>query len=153
MLKSKIELEFFHVEISDASAQNYLTLVETITEIMLSISSLNKFKRLSLSLSPNIFPQSFIDRISKIVYQNNIIPHMSLSGFDENILNHAKELGLEKYLTRIEKLGKMKFNSIVKGKTNAQNLAQKALKTKRVVTVTVGPNNVHDILDSLKSKH
>ena len=78
---------------------------------------------------------------------------MSLSGFDENILNHAKELGLEKYLTRIEKLGKMKFNSIVKGKTNAQNLAQKALKTKRVVTVTVGPNNVHDILDSLKSKH
>ncbi len=153
MLKSKIELEFFHVEISDVSAQNYLTLVETITEVMISISSLNKFKRLSLSLSPNIFPQSFIDRISKIVYQNNIIPHMSLSGFDENILNHAKELGLEKYLTRIEKLGKMKFNSIVKGKTNAQSLAQKALKTKRVVTVTVGPNNVHDILDSLKSKH
>ncbi len=78
---------------------------------------------------------------------------MSLSGFDENILNQAKELGLEKYLVRIEKLGKMKFDLIVKGKKNIQNLAQKALKTKRVVTVTVGPNNVHDILDSLKSKH
>ena len=47
----------------------------------------------------------------------------------------------------------MKFDSIVKGGKNVQNLAQKALKTKRVVTVTVGPNNVHDILDSLKSKH
>jgi hypothetical protein len=78
---------------------------------------------------------------------------MSLSGFDENVLNQAKKLGLEKYLTKIERLGKMKFDSILKGKSNAKNLAQKALKTKRVVTVTTGPNNVHDILDSLKSKH
>ena len=153
MLKPKIELEFFHVEVNDLSSQNYLTLVETATEVMLSIATSNKFNRLSLSLSPSIFPQQFIDRITKIVYKNNIIPLMSLSGFDENILNHAKELGLEKYLTRIEKLGKMKFDSFVQGKKNAQNLAQKALKTKQVVTVTVGPNNVHDILDSLKSKH
>jgi hypothetical protein len=153
MLKSKIELEFFHVEISDVSVQNYLTLVETITEVLLSISISNKLKRLSLSLSPSIFPQSFIDRITNRVYQNNILPHMSLSGFDENVLNQAKKLGLEKYLTKIERLGKMKFDSILKGKSNAKNLAQKALKTKRVVTVTTGPNNVHDILDSLKSKH
>ncbi len=153
MLKSKIELEFFHVDVSDLSSQNYLTLVETVIEVMLSVTASNKFNRLSLSLTPSIFPQSFIDRITKRVYKNNIIPHMSLSGFDKNILNHAKELGLEKYLTKIEKLGKMKFDSNVKGKKSAPNLAQKALKTKRVVTVSVGPNNVHDILDSLKSKH
>ncbi len=153
MLKSKIELEFFHVDVSDLSSQNYLTLVETVIEVMLSVTASNKFNRLSLSLTPSIFPQSFIDRITKKVYKNNIIPHMSLSGFDKNILNHAKELGLEKYLTKIEKLGKMKFDSNVKGKKSAPNLAQKALKTKRVVTVSVGPNNVHDILDSLKSKH
>jgi len=153
MLKSKIELEFFHVDVSDLSSQNYLTLVETVIEVMLSVTASNKFNRLSLSLTPSIFPQSFIDRITKRVYKNNIIPHMSLSGFDKNILNHAKELGLEKYLTKIEKLGKMKFDSNVKGKKSAPNLAQKALKTQRVVTVSVGPNNVHDILDSLKSKH
>lgn len=153
MLKSKIELEFFHVEISDVGVQNYLILVETITEVLLSISASNKLKRLSLSLSPSIFPQSFIDKITNKVYQNNILPHMSLSGFDENVINQAKKLGLEKYLTKIERLGKMKFDSIIKGKTNAKNLAQKALKTKQVVTVTTGPNNVHDILDSLKSKH
>ena len=153
MLKSKIELEFFHVDVSDLSSQNYLTLVETVIEVMLSVTASNKFNRLSLSLTPSIFPQSFIDRLTKRVYKNNIIPHMSLSGFDKNILNHAKELGLEKYLTKIEKLGKMKFDSNVKGKKSAPNLAQKALKTKRVVTVSVGPNNVHDILDSLKSKH
>ena len=153
MLKSKIELEFYQVEIKDTSAQDYLVLIETITEVMLATATLDKIKRLSLSLSPSIFPQSFIDRITKKVYQNNLIPYLSLSGFDEKVLNYAKELGLEKYLTRIEKLGKMKFDPNVKGKKNASNLAQKALKTKQIVSVAVGPNNVHDILDSLKSKH
>jgi hypothetical protein len=153
MLKSKIELEFMQVEISDTSAQNYLSLIETITEVMLSIADSKKLKRISLAISPSIFPQTFIDRITKKVYQKNIIPHISISGFDENILKSAKEIGLEKYLGRIEKLGKMKFDSIVKDKKNIVNLAKKALKTKRVVAVTIGPNNVHDILDSLKSEH
>jgi hypothetical protein len=153
MLKSKIELEFFNVKITDVGSQKYIDLVETVTEIMISVSSSNKFKRLSLSLSPIIFPQTFIDKITKRVSQNNIIPYMALSGFDENILNYAKELGLEKYLTRIERLGKMKFNSTVKKRENVQESAKKALKTKRSVRVTVGPNNVHDILDSLKTEH
>lgn len=153
MLKSKIELEFYQIDIKDTTAQDYLVLIETITEVMLAAATSDKIKRLSLSLSPSIFPQSFIDRITKKVYQNNLIPYLSLSGFDEKVLNYAKELGLEKYLTRIEKLGKMKFVPNVKGKKNAPNLAQKALKTKQIVSVAVGPNNVHDILDSLKSKH
>ena len=110
MLKSKIELEFMQVEVGDTNTQSYLSLIETVTEVMLSIANSKKLKRISLAISPSIFPQTFIDRITKKVYQKNIIPHISLSGFDENILNSAKEIGLEKYLTRIEKLGKMKFN-------------------------------------------
>lgn len=153
ILKSKIEFEFFHVKINDNNAQNYLTLIETVIEIMLSVAPLNQIKRLSLPLSPNIFPQSFIDRITKKVYQNNVIPHISLSGFDKNILNYAKELGLEKYLSQIEKLGKMKFNSNIKSKKSVHNLVEEALKTKRVVSVVIGPNNVHNILDSLKEEH
>ncbi|MFB5630858.1 MAG: thiamine biosynthesis protein [Nitrosopumilaceae archaeon] len=153
MLKSKIELEFFKVDITNSSSKKYLELIETVTEIMISVNSSNKVNRLSLALSPIIFPQSFIDKITKRISQNNIIPYMSLSGFDENVLNYAKELGLEKYLTRIEKLGKLKFNSVLKEKNNVKELAQKAIKTKRSVRITVGPNNIHDILDSLKSEH
>ena len=153
MLKSKIDIEFFNVKISNTSAENYLKSVETTTEIMLSIAKSEKFKRLSLALTPAILPQSFIDKITKRVYENKILPYMSLSGFDENILNNAKELGLEKYLSKIEKLGKMKFDSAIKEKKNIHDLALKSLKSKKVVSVTVGPNNVHDVLDSLKSKH
>jgi hypothetical protein len=152
-LKSKIELEFFQILINGTSAQNYLLLVETVTELVLSIALLNKLKRVSLAVSPLVFPQFFIDRVSSRVYQKNIIPHIPLSGIDENILDCAKEIGLEKYLSRIERLGKMKFNSVIGSKNNAQKIAQQILKTKRVVTITVGPNNVHDILDGLESNH
>lgn len=150
MLKSEIELEFFKISINDDNAQNYLMLSESIIEIMLSTAITKKIKRLSLPLTPSIFPQSFIDRMTKKVYQKDIIPHISLPGFDEAILNSAKELGMEKYTSRIEKLGKMKFNLDSKNKKNLLSLIKNTLKTKRVVSVKTGPNNIHDILDSLK---
>jgi hypothetical protein len=151
-LKSKIEIEFFQISINGKSAKNYMLLVEAVTEIVLSAAILNHIKRVSLAVSPLIFSQSFIDKISRKVYQKNIIPHIPLLGLDENILDCAKKIGLEKYLPQIEQLGKMKLNSVAVGK-NAIKIAQQALETKRVVMVTVGPNNVHDILDSLKTNH
>lgn len=151
-LKSKIGIEFFQISIQGTGARNYMLMVEAVTEIILSTAILNHIKRVSLAISPLIFPQAFIDKISSRVYQKNIIPHTPLLGLGENILDCAKEIGLEKYLPQIEHLGKMKFNSVTVGK-NAIKIAQQALETKKVVTVTVGPNNVHDILDSLQTNH
>ncbi len=34
-----------------------------------------------------------------------------------------------------------------------QKIAENSLKTKKVVSITLGPNNVHDILDSLQENH
>jgi hypothetical protein len=151
-LKSKIGIEFFQISMKGTGAKNYMLMVEAVTEIILSTAILNHIKRVSLAVSPLIFPQSFIDKISSRVYQKNIIPHTPLLGLNENILDCAKEIGLEKYLAGIEQLGKMKFNSGTVGKS-AIKIAQQALETKRVVTVTVGPNNVHEILDSLQTNH
>jgi adenylyl- and sulfurtransferase ThiI len=151
-LKSKIGIEFFQISMQGTGAKNYMLMVEAVTEIILSTAILNHIKRVSLAVSPLIFPQSFIDKISSRVYQKNIIPHTPLLGLNENILDCAKEIGLEKYLVGIEQLGKMKFNSGTVDK-NAIKIAQQALETKRVVTVTVGPNNVHEILDSLQTNH
>jgi len=152
-LKSKIELEFFKVTNNGSSARSYLLLVETIVEILLDVAGKGKFNRISLPVSPLIFPQSFIDKITNRISQKNIISHISLSGIDENILECAKEIGLEKYLPQIEKLGRMKFDVYSKGTDNSRKIVQQALGTKKVVTITLGPNNVHDIIDSLKSDH
>ena len=47
----------------------------------------------------------------------------------------------------------MKFDGDLKGSKNLRKIAQQALDSKRNVTITLGPNNVHDIIDSLKSDH
>jgi adenylyl- and sulfurtransferase ThiI len=152
-LKSKIELKFFKIANNGLSAQSYLLQIETIVEILLDIASKDKVNRISLPVSPLIFPQSFIDKITTRVSQKNIIYHIPLSGIDENILESAKEIGLEKYLPQIEKLGKMKFDRVSKVAGNSRKIAQQALRTEKIVSITLGPNNVHDILDSLKSEH
>lgn len=152
-LKSKIELKFFKVKNNGSSARGYLLLVETIVEILLDVAIKDKLNRISLPVSPLIFPQSFIDKITCRISQKNIIPHIPLSGIDENILECAKEIGLGKYLSQIEKLGKMKFDVGTKGAGNSRKIAKQALSTKKVVAIALGPNNVHDIIDSLKSDH
>ena len=152
-LKSKIELKFFKVKNNGSSARGYLLLVETIVEILLDVAIKDKLNRISLPVSPLIFPQSFIDKIAYRISQQNIIPHIPLSGIDENILECAKEIGLGKYLSQIEKLGKMKFDVGTKGTGNSRKIAKQALSTKKVVAIALGPNNVHDIIDSLKSDH
>jgi len=152
-LESKIELKFFKIANNSSSARGYLLLVETIVEILLDVAIKDKFSRISLPVSPLIFPQSFIDKITKRISQKDIIPHIPLSGIDENILECAKEIGLEKYLPQIEKLGKMNFNVGSKRPGDSRKIAKQALSSKRIVTITLGPNNVHNIIDSLKSDH
>jgi len=86
------------------------------------------------------------------VFKKNFIPWLPLAGLDRDIFDNAREIGLEKYIVKIEKMANLKFN----GKTSekeAQKIANQAIKTKKVVSVMVGPNNVHDILDSLKVDH
>ena len=152
-LKRKIELEFFKILINGVTPQNYLLVVETVTELMLLVTFANKLKRISLAVSPLVFPQIFIDKITAKAHKKNILPQIPLSGIDEDILTCTKEIGLEKYLSKIERLGKMKLKSYTKNNNNSQKIAQQMLKTKRVVTITIGPNNIHDIMDGLESNH
>ena len=149
-IQSKVDLEFFKLTIKGTNTQSYLRMVESIVEILISCANSNNIKRVSLAISSLIFPSLFIENILKRVFQNGLIPHIPLSGLDDNILDNAKEIGLAKYLPRIEKLGKMKFNSLLNDQKQAKKLADQALKAKRNITITVGPTNVHDILDSIK---
>jgi adenylyl- and sulfurtransferase ThiI len=145
-IQSKIELEFFYLDIKN-SAKNIMLIA--VAEILCVVAKSNNIRKVSLSLSPLIFPSSFVNGIIMRVFKKNFIPWLPLSGLDKDIFDNAKEIGLEKHIMKIEKMANLKFN----GKTSekeAQKIANQAIKTKKVVSVTVGPNNVHDILDSLK---
>lgn len=152
-IQSNLDLEFFKITIKGKSSQSFLKMIETITEILLSVAKLNKVNRISLAISPLIFPQWFIDNNFKRILQKKLFPLFPLSGLDDNLLENAKAIGLGKYLPKIEKLGKMKFNRYTNTQKEIQKCANQALKTRKKISVTIGPNNVHEILDSLKVNH
>lgn len=153
ILQSNLDLEFFKIIIKGKSSQSFLKMIETITEILLSVAKLNKVNRVSLAISPLIFPQWFIDNNFKRILQKKLFPLFPLSGLDDNLLENAKAIGLGKYLLKIEKLGKMKFNRYTNTQKEILKYANQALKTRKKISVTIGPNNVHEILDSLKVNH
>jgi len=149
-LHSKIDLEFYQIPIKNIGTKNFLLLVQTVTEVLISIAKSNKLMKISLPISSMIFPSSFIDSLIKKVFDNNLFLHIPLAGLDDDILDNAKEIGLGKFLHKIEKFGKMKFNSIPGTQNEVQKIAKQSMSTKKSISIVVGPNNIHDILDSLE---
>ena len=135
LLQSKVDLEFFHVKTKSTGTKGHLIYLNSILEIMLKHQS----SRVSLALSPMIFPANYIDGISKKVYDTNKIPIIALAGADSAIFNTAKELGLSSY----------KISNIAP--INIKEIPVQSVPTMpgKKITIKVGPNNVHDILDVL----
>ncbi len=124
-----------------------------ITQVMISIASKEKIRRISLGISPMIFPASFCEYNSDLVFQNKMIPWFSLSGIDSGILENAKEIGLEKYIINLEDLCKKHPNYKKISKVEISRHVKNALETLKCIQITVGPRNIHDIIDAIKSNH
>ncbi|SMH72134.1 thiamine biosynthesis protein [Candidatus Nitrosotalea okcheonensis] len=129
------------------------TTITVITQVMISIASREKIGRISLGISPMIFPASFCEYNANLAFQNKIIPWFSLSGIDSGILENAKEIGLEKYIANLEDLCKKHSNYKKIPMSQISKHAKSVLKTIKSIQVTTGPKNIHDIIDSLKSNH
>ena len=134
-------------------SSSILNTIITITQILISLASKEKIERISLGISPMIFSASFCEYNSNLVLQNKITPWFSLSGIDSGILENAREIGLEKYISSLEDLCKKHSSDKKISKTETLKHASDALKTIKYLPVTVGPKNIHDIIDLLKSNH
>ena len=146
LIQDKIELEFFNLKIKPNGIKNYLIYVNSILEIMLQYSN----KHVSLALSPSMFSIEFIDNSLKRVFEKKQIPIVPLAGVDTNLFEEAKEIGLGRNNKKLEKIVTISSNEIP---VFSKKEVEAALKTKRMISVQVGPNNVHDILDSLNGNH
>lgn len=151
--KSKVDVEFFQIPVKGSSSKSLLTLIDSVTEILIQVAKTDKINKISLGLSPLIFPSSFIENSVKRVFRNNFTSLTPLSGLDNGIFENAKEIGLGKYLPKIEKLGKMSFSKQYASKEEIKKNVETAFKKRKNVSVIVGPNNVHEILDSLDEDH
>ncbi len=146
LVQDKIELEFFQLKIKPNGVKNYLIFVNSILEIMLRHSN----SHVSLALSPLVFSTNFIDNSLNQVFEKKKIPIIPLAGVDDNLFNEAKEIGLERNIKKLEKIVTISSNEIP---VFSKKEVESALKTKKKISIRVGPNNVHDILDSLEENH
>jgi len=146
-VKPKINLDFYKIH----SAFGVLMLTEITSKILMQIAITNGIKRISLGTSPLIYPIDFSEGLAKQVYNKNLIPYFPLSGLDDNVFESAKEIGLEKYISSIKKLGNIKFHNFKYPAKKIEKVVDKSIMSKKTVSVDVGPNNVHEILDEVRS--
>ena len=149
MVKPKIDLEFYKVPIDKKPAS--LLLTEITIELLSMIAISNGIKRISLSLSPLIYPIDFLENVVRRVYKKNLVPYLPLSGLDSNVLTSAREIGLEKYLPKIKKYGNTKFYNSKKPLKEIKKIAERSVRDRKVISIKVAQNNVHDILDKIVS--
>jgi hypothetical protein len=147
VLSPKVDLDFFAVPVKQDTAKTLQLKIRAATEISCHVAKRDKIQRVSLPLSPLAFPIWFVEQNAQIISKNRLVPWIALSGIDDETINTAKEIGLAKYLHRIEKLPLVR---LAKAEPDVSGLVAKALKSRQSVTVKVGPNNIHDILDALK---
>jgi hypothetical protein len=151
LLQTRVELHFCRLDMK-SFGRSILLKTAIITEILASFAKRFKIDRISLAISPLIFPAWFIEYNAMRVFQKGIIPWFPLSGIDNSIFDTANEIGLGKYISKIENLCKTKFKKdLPKGKVN--RISQISLRDIKTITITLGSKNIHDIIDSLKSNH
>ena len=150
-VKPKINLDFYKIHDNKKLAQ--LLLTEITSKILMKIAATSGIKRISLSTSPLIYPIDFSESLSKQISDKNLIPYFPLSGLDDNVFESAREIGLEKYLNSIKKLGSTKFHNSKQPAKKIEKIVDDTIMTKKTVSVNVGLNNVHEILDEIRPDH
>ncbi len=149
IVQEKIQLYFCKIP----KIQDQLTKILIATHITMSVACSKKIKRIALSILPFVLPVWFVEYNTKVVFENKLIPWIPLAGMDSSIIENSRQIGLEKYLTNLESLGKSKFSKNNISKKKIHNDVTKALKSLKSISIVVGPKNVYDIIDSLRTNH
>ena len=150
-VKPKINLDFYKIHDNKKLAQ--LLLTEITSKILIKIAATSGIKRISLGTSTLIHPIDFSESLSKQISDKNLIPYFPLSGLDDNVFESAREIGLEKYLNNIKKLGSTKFHNSKQPAKKIEKIVDDTIMTKKTVSVNVGLNNVHEIMDEIRPDH
>ena len=148
-LQTRSEIEFYKITRLDSNlaSKNFL-----FGEILSKIALSEKISFVSLPISPLVFPSTLIKKLENKIFDFGLIPHIPLSGIGFEIFDNAKEVGLEKYIIKIEKTLQTKI-----GEKHGKKLSNEAIgsimASKKTVGVKLGPNVIHEILDALEVKH
>lgn len=142
LVRSEVELKFFNLKIRPGT-KNYQVYVRSILEVMLR----GQDGRISLALSPLVVSADFTDGMVQEVFRAGKIPILPLAGVDSGMIADARDIGLERAVVRLQKTTAITSDQVP---APADKEVSHAMNASKRILVTVGPNNVHDILDSLE---
>ena len=148
-LQIQFEIEFYKISGlgNNLASKNFL-----VTEILPRIATREKISYVGLPISPLVFPSAFIKKIKLKIFEFGLIPFVPLSGIGLEIFENAKEIGFEKHVEKIEKILRTKIIEKRIKKLSERDI-DGIIKSKKTAKVNLGPNVLHEILDTLQIKH
>ena len=148
-LQIQFEIEFYKISGlgNNLASKNFL-----VTEILPRIATREKISYVGLPISPLVFPSAFIKKIKLKIFEFGLIPFVPLSGIGLEIFENAKEICFEKHVVKIEKILRTKIIEKRIKKLSERDI-DGVVKSKKTARVNLGPNVLHEILDTLQIKH
>ena len=148
-LQIQFEIEFYKISGlgNNIASKNFL-----VTEILPRIATREKISYVGLPISPLVFPSVFIKKIKLKIFKFGLIPFIPLSGIGLEIFENAKEIGFEKHVEKIEKILPTKIIEKRIKKLSKRDI-DGIIESKKTAKVKLGPNMLHEILDTLQIKH
>ena len=153
LVSERVNVKFISLNFKETKPPKIILTLEIINEILILAAKEMNIKKIAIATPYTIFPSKLIDSLAENIFKQNLVPHIPLSGLDDDIIKNVKEMGLAKHLPKIEKLGTMNLQKVLNSKSKAKSIAKESFKAKKSIIVSIGPNIVHDIIDSIKSNH
>ena len=147
-LQTKPEIEFYN---TPAFGSNLVTKNSLLAKILSKIATKEKISHVVLPVSPLLFRADFIKKLQISIFENGLVPYIPLSGIDSEIFDNAKEIGLEKFVLRVENV--LRRKETYQKKKFTDTAVNAILKRKKTIPVKLGPNMLHEVLDTLQVKH
>ncbi len=142
--RSEVTLEFYGI----GPATNQFDFQSCIMHLCHRVAQKNDITKIAVPITSQMFPVQFVDSIAGFLSGAGMLSYFPLEGKEDDIRAMAREYVLEKFLEKIKIQRGKEFQDIAAARF--QNIASDAMKTKRVISIKHGPNNLHDILDSLE---
>jgi len=148
-LQIQFEIEFYKISGfgNNLASKNFL-----VTEILPRIATREKISYVGLPITPLVFPSAFIKKIKLKIFEFGLIPFIPLSGIGLEVFENAKEIGFEKHEKKIEKILRTKIIEKRIKKLSERDI-DGIVESKKTAKVKLGPNMLHEILDTLQIKH
>jgi len=150
--KKKMKLDIVSIDIASNGSQ--LLLIEKVSSMILAnLSATYNIRNIALPLSTAVFPSWFVSDIVSDVAKV-AVPWLPLMFMSDELYMNAHALGLkDSQITGIDSASKTSFDADKYAQfmktINLQDIVDRAIKSIKTVDLEIGPNYLHNIIDSV----